>query len=390
MKNAKHSIESSYSRRAFNKKMLFVGLGSLCLPFVSNQQSFASVVSPKQSFLISAQGADEKSYGLNWISNASLNAGQVHTGFRGHGLVQHPLFPEKVLMFARRPGIQIIEVNLRTADITGQIQCQQGRHLFGHGCFNQDGSLLFTSEQDYRNGNGKIVVRDGMNYQWLGEFSSGGIGPHEIKLLPDGNILAVANGGILTHPDSGRTALNLDTMDSKLSYIDLKNGNVLDSFKVPESKASIRHIDVMDDGSVVISMQVQREAITHNEIVPLGAIHKIDGDIQLLNKPEAIIFQMKDYMGSVAVNSKTRLAGFTSPRGNLVAFWNMDSQEFVGYHQLHDVCGIAVSDNQKEFILSSSNGQLRKLDAVTLKENKTARIKYSNVKWDNHLLAVSI
>ncbi|MFW2372325.1 MAG: DUF1513 domain-containing protein, partial [Gammaproteobacteria bacterium] len=110
----------------------------------------------------------------------------------------------------------------------------------------------------------------------------------------------------------------------------------------------------------------------------------------LLNKPAAIIQAMNDYMGSVAINQQTRIAGFTSPKGNLVAFWNIDNGEFAGYHQLNDVCGLTVSSDQSHFIISNSFGELRQLDAFTLKENKPFRQRLANSYWDNHMITVSL
>ena len=43
----------------------------------------------------------------------------------------------------------------------------------------------------------------------VGEFPTHGVGPHELLLLGDGRTLAVANGGIETHPDFGRAKLNI-------------------------------------------------------------------------------------------------------------------------------------------------------------------------------------
>ena len=150
----------------------------------------------------------------------------------------------------------------------------------------------------------------------------------------------------------------------------------MDEFQVPEAKASIRHLDIAPDGTVAIAMQVQREAMKTDGLVPLGAIQKPGKSIQLLSEPERLIAGMNDYMGSVAINSESRIAGFTSPRGNLVGFWDIDSYDFKGYHQLHDVCGIAVSQDKKHFMISNSLGEVRELDGQNLKENQANRAVY--------------
>lgn len=341
---------------------------------------------------VSAHGDESGRFGLGWVDASSgLKAnpvGNALTGFRGHGAAQHPARPDSVLMFARRPGTRGIEIDLISGTVVGGFDCSEGHHLFGHGCFSPDGSLLFTTEVELEKGSGKIVVRDARNYQLMDEWPSYGIGPHELKLLPDGRTLVVANGGILTHPQRGREKLNLDSMVSTLTYIDLSNGHKLGEFRLPEPKASIRHLDVTDDGAVVFATQMQREVAGHNRMVALGGVHKPGGDIVMFDQPAQIVEQMSDYMGSVAVSDYSRIAGFASPRGNLVAFWHIDDGRFVGYHRLRDVCGIAIAGDQRSFVISNSFGQLRELDAVSLKENRSRRVRLPQFRWDNHLLVL--
>ena len=346
---------------------------------------------------VSAQGASAGEFGLGWAAPSSAHAnihtnntsGKIRSRFRGHGAAQHPR-RKSVVMFARRPGRFGLEIDMSNGQILNEFRCADHRHMLGHGCFSKDGQWLFSSEADYRTGEGKIVVRDTDGYRIREEWPSYGIGPHEIRLMPDGNRLAVANGGILTHPDSGRKPLNLDSMQSSLTYIDTGSGKKTDVFYLPEPKASIRHLDVADDGTVAFATQLQRQAAGHDRVVPLGGVHKPGQALKLFTQPEALIGRMNDYMGSVAVNSHSRLAGFSSPRGDLVAFWHLDSGELAGYHSLRDVCGLATSVDQKHFVISNSFGQLRVLNATTLQELTAARQKLDNFRWDNHLLAIEL
>lgn len=344
------------------------------------------------SLWISAHGDRVESQGVAWVVNgATGELAQSHstlTGFRGHGLVRHPIRTNSVLMFSRRPGVSGIEIDLTSGQVINGFECAEGRHLFGHGCFSADGKILFTTESEFASGEGKIVVRDGVTYQLLDEWPSYGIGPHELKLMPDGNSLVVANGGILTHPNRGREALNLETMSSSLTYIDLSNGGSLDSFQLPEPKASIRHLDVASDGTVVFASQMQRAVAGHERAVALGGMQKPGAAISLFADPAEVIHQLNDYLGSVAVSNRSGVVGFASPRGNLAAFWQMDGGEFIGYHQLRDVCGIAVDHDQRNFVISNSFGELRELDALTLHENRTRRVQLPRFRWDNHLLAL--
>ncbi|MBV2123483.1 MAG: DUF1513 domain-containing protein, partial [Candidatus Thiodiazotropha sp. (ex Ctena orbiculata)] len=334
---------------------------------------------------LSAQGDAPERYSLSWFDSSRHAKIDIPAGFRGHGVSLRP-HGRVALMFARRPGTLAIEVDLQNKAYRQAFECKQKRHLFGHGCFSADGKLLFTTEADLDTGQGLIVIRDADDdYRMLDEIPSYGIGPHELKLLNDGRTLVVANGGILTHPDSGRKKLNLDSMASNLCYIDTVSGKQLSRHRVEEAKSSIRHLDVADDDTVAFAMQFQRSAAAHQRPVALAASHRLGTPIRLFEAPEPLLMRMNDYMGSVVINNLSRVAGFTSPKGSVAVFWHLEQGSLLGYHRLHDVCGIAVTADQQHFALSSSNGQMRLLDSHTLKENRAQR-QHPDARWDNHLL----
>lgn len=329
-------------------------------------------------------------FGAAWHHKNASQDVQLPTDFRGHGAALHPTRPNSALLFARRPGYTGIEVDLASGELVNQFHCAQGRHLYGHGCFSADGKVLFTTEADIEGGVGKIGIRDADTYQLLGEYDSYGVGPHELRLMPDGNTLVVANGGLLTRPDTGRRVLNLDTMDSSLVYIDAHSGELVDQVRVAEPKASLRHLDVANDGTVAVAIQVQREATQHSDLVPLAITHRRGDAARVLHEPLPILARLQDYMGSVAISNTTRRVGFTSPRGNLAVFWDLDSGEFVGQHSMRDVCGLATDPSQSRFILSSSSGQMRVLDSTTLQEQREQRVNAAGLHWDNHMVVTQL
>jgi len=343
----------------------------------------------------SPQGSKQETYGFAADLTLANNKEVRHrrskglSGFRGHGGAQHPLKANTVLMFGRRPSNETVEVNLLTGEVSARFKSQKNRHFFGHGAFSEDGKTLFTTEADLERNVGVIGIRDALTYEWLGEYESYGVGPHQMMLMPNGKELVVANGGILTRPETGRDKLNLDTMDSSLAYVDVETGKLNSIWRVPESKASIRHLDVADDGTVAIAMQQQRSACEHDGLVALTAIHKSGQPIQLLQEPEMVIEQMNDYVGSVAIHNETRTAGFTSPRGDIVGFWNIDSGDFIGYHAMRDVCGIAVSNKDSAFVVTNSYGMVQAVDAQTITELKQKRKHYPSMAWDNHMISLS-
>lgn len=112
---------------------------------------------------------------------------------------------------------------------------------------------------------------------------SHGIEPHDIRMLTDGHTLVVANGGIITHPDSGRARLNLERMDSSLVYLDSRDGGLLGQWRLPArwKLLSMRHFTVNDQGDVAIGMQYQDDDTT----APIIALHRFGQPIRLLDLP---------------------------------------------------------------------------------------------------------
>ena len=376
------------NRRLTRRSLLTATAAVACMASGSRLALNLSPQHHHREVLVSALKSVPDQFGIGVIDKDRLSTHAI--AFRGHSIITHALKSNCLLAFPRRPGDTCLEVNLGTDEVSQAFTCNQQRHLFGHGCFSADGQVLFTTEANLKTGYGVIGVRDAKTYQLLTEFPSGGIGPHDIKLMSGGQSLAVANGGILTHPQSGRKKLNLDSMHSSLTLVDTNNGSLEDIWLPTESKASARHIDVAADGTIAIALQVQRSAMSHDGVVPLAAVLKPDTSVTPLAEPVPVITAMNDYAGSVAINDKTRIAGFTSPRGNLAAFWNIDSGGFVTHYVLHDVCGIAISADSKFFIVSNSHGAVRYLDGASMQEDKSMRQHYAAVHWDNHLTAITV
>lgn len=336
---------------------------------------------------ISAQGDDEDSYGIA-IATADGRAMTIESGFRGHGLAVDPVDPRRVVMVGRRPGTFAIVVDLARGSIVQRIETVPQRIFSGHGCFTADGSRFITTEADVETAEGTLGIRDAVTFELIGELPTHGIGPHELAMMPDGATVVVGNGGIVTTPATGSDKLNLDTMRSTLTYVDLASGAMNSEHVVPEAKASIRHLAVAEDGTVVTVMQVQRDVLEDSDPRPLIAVLRPGGPLEVLEDGVEIGTAMHDYAGGVAVDDRTRLAAVTSPRGSLVAFWNIDTGRLEGQVAFDDVSGVTVSPTQRHFIVSGSGGQVRHVDVDTLQDITDARVRFDGVRWDNHMLAV--
>lgn len=346
--------------------------------------------SEPRTLWLSAQGDEEATFGLAASPDPHVDALQIPTGFRGHDVAQHPTRPWEVVLFGRRPGTSSAAIDVSGRRVETTFSSTTGRAFQGHGFFTPDGLYLITSEADTVSGAGWLGIRETDTYSLVGEVETFGIGPHQVLLLADGRTAVVANGGLLTRPETGSEVLNLDTMDSTLAYVDLESGGLVSEHRAAVPKGSIRHMDVTDEGAVVIGIQVQRDALSHDDVVPLAGIHRQGDEIVLFDDGLDGVALMNDYIGSVAVCSDARVGGFTSPRGDVTLFWDLDTGAQLGMHRLVDCSGIAESPDRGHFIISSSLGEVRTLRASDLDEVRSARKRFNDVRWDNHLIAVVV
>ncbi|WP_170328572.1 DUF1513 domain-containing protein [Ruegeria arenilitoris] len=296
---------------------------------------------------------------------------------RGHAAAAHP-FSAQAVAFARRPGTFALVIDCATGTELTRLTAPDGRHFFGHGVFSPDGTRLFTTENDYEAGEGVIGIWDAADYRRLGEFPSGGIGPHDMRLMPDGQTLVIANGGIETHPDMGRTKLNLPTMQPRLSYLDL-NGTVLEQVKLPQAlqKNSIRHLAVRQDGLVAFAMQWQGDKAQHP---PLLGLHRHDEAARLLSAPDAEQSTLQGYAGSISFSGDGEAIAITCPRGNALHLFNVASGLLTGAFPLEDVCGLG--PGPRGFVFTTGTGIVGEL---TSKVQISAR---PDCQWDNHLIPI--
>lgn len=338
-----------------------------------------------------------------WFSSAAqTTAGAfelIIVGSEGQTLLKHPLparahhvelHPFKPLLAAvgRRPEQFIDLVNLKSGHLEKRVTAEAGYHFYGHAIFSADGRYLISTENKISTGKGQIVFRDVEdNYQVVRQYSSAGIGPHELKMMPDGETLVVANGGILTHPKRGREKLNLNTMQPSLAYIDSSTGILKEQVFLPEEmhQLSIRHIDINPQGRVVIALQYQGEKY---DDVPLVAFHSLGKEIELVRAPGQINNAMKQYCGSARFDRSGQIAAISSPRGDLVTFWNQHG-EFLTSTRATDGCGLAAMEEDGNFLISTGRGPCYRYNAFTAEKTKLPLTGLGRVNWDNHLTSLS-
>ena len=246
------------------RRAVLAGLAAAALP----APSWAAAGSPL--WLAAGREADGafSLFGIAWDGALAF---RVPLPGRGHAAAAHPTRAEAVA-FARRPGAFALVIDCTSGAVLRRLDAPRGRHFYGHGAYAEDGRVFVTTENAFETGDGRLGLWDAeAGYRRLGEVSSGGIGPHEVVRLPGGT-LAVANGGIRTHPDTGREKLNLPTMRPSLTRL-RPDGTILETVELdPQLRlASIRHLAARADGTVAFALQWEGE---EGAIVPLLGLHR--------------------------------------------------------------------------------------------------------------------
>ncbi len=272
---------------------------------------------------------------------------------RGHDItLDRPR--DRAVAFARRPGNFAVAFDSQGRREPDFFTAPEGRHFYGHGAFTKDGKLLYASENDYDGVKGVIGVYDATDrFKRIGELSSHGLGPHEILLMPDGRTLAVANGGIETHPDFGREKLNLATMAPSLAFIDLDTGNLLEKHALsPElHQLSIRHMDADANGRIFFGGQYEGNKADLPPLLGTGAQGE---DVRLFDMPRELIGGFRNYIGSVRVSADNATFAATSPKGGCAIIFDAHSGNAIEVLNRRDACGL--SSVGEGFYVASENG----------------------------------
>lgn len=304
---------------------------------------------------------------------------------RGHGICPRPGTREAIV-FARRPGTFAAAFEPESGLVRHRFDTPPGRHFYGHGVFEPSGRYLFATENDVGRGQGVLGVYDAADgYRRLGELPSSGVGPHDVALMPDGRTLAVANGGILTRPETGREKLNLASMAPSLAYLEAGSGRLLAERRLaPElHRLSIRHLALGSGGLVAAGLQWEGDP---ERPVPLAALDRGEGLVPL-GAPAAELAAMAGYVGSVALDDAGEVLAASCPRGHRVAFWRVEDGRFLRSIPVKDGCAIGAAGVPGRFVVATGVGEVLELDAAT--GDAAALRPRAAVAYDNHLLRLA-
>jgi uncharacterized protein len=306
-------------------------------------------------------------YGLALLTEHGAIVSTVPLPARGHGVATGGIDGWSVA-FARRPGTFALAFDASGRQEPKLFHAPEGRHFFGHGLFADSGRLLLATENAFETGDGMIGLYDATDsFRRIGEWSTCGIDPHDMLVLPDGQTLCVANGGILTHPDSGRQKLNLATMETSIAFVDIATGDRRAVQTLPPhlQRLSLRHMALDGGGQVWIGGQFEGP---QDKKPPLIARVGLDRPLETVTIDDNALAALSNYVGSVAASRDGRRIAFTSPEGGAAIVIDAKTAKIVENTMIERVC--AVASATYGFVMASETGQW-------------ANTKHG-LAWDNH------
>ncbi len=339
--------------------------------------SGAEALAKSDAVFATAYQRRDGGYGVAVLSERSELIHAIALPDRGHDVTFDPA-SGRAAVFARQPGTFMIVFDHTGRSSPMTIAAVEGRHFYGHGVFSPDGALLYATENDFDNAAGVVGVYDARNgFDRIGEFATHGIGPHEMVLLGDGRTLAIANGGIETHPDFGRSKLNIATMKPSFVLVDRLTGDLVEKHELPPAlhQLSIRHMDIDADGTIWFGCQHEGPA---SETPPLVGMARRGEELSMLDMAQEDRLALRNYVGSVAANRKAGTIAVSSPQGNCLAVIDTRARRLRELRRLVEVCGLA--PHQDDYLMSTGTG-------VLVDSDHSAK-SFADYAWDNHILRI--
>ncbi|MBB3771240.1 hypothetical protein FHS55_001839 [Angulomicrobium tetraedrale] len=281
---------------------------------------------------------------------------------------------------ARRPGTSAVLFDRRAGTVLAEFEPGEGRVFSGHGRFIEGGRRFLAVEIERASGQG-IVTRRVVEADFAieAEWASAGIGPHD--MLPVGDALIVANGGIEPHTPE---ALGAEVAGASVALIDALSGATRAVIALEEDLASLslRHLAGTPDGLTVLAAQ---DLLADGVARPL--VYAVEeGRLRAFDAPEEEWRGLRTYVGSVAVDASGAYVAAASPRGNRVAVWRRDGR-FIGSLTLVDGCGLAPTRAAGQFLATSGLGEVALIGVDDEGVGVIAR-RQQPMRFDNHATLV--
>lgn len=289
-----------------------------------------------------------------------------------------------ILVCSRKPNASLLKYDLKGNKVA-ELKPLPNQHFEGHAIFSLDEKFIYTTASDFEAGKGKLLKLNSHDLSLVEQFDSQGIGPHEL-VWQSATHIAIANTGVLTHPASGRKILNKDNIQSNIVLFNSQTHSVDHNWQVPQLGLSARHLDRMDDGSLVIGCQYKKQ----DQRPPCIAFaNKAKGLVFADTENESLHWNMLGYSASIKAIPNSKQALISNPRGHLLTQWQqeikLDDQQLIKQEKIEYNKGIKIHPQGKRAWISQGPGELLNWDINRQSlQGEAIKVK-DNIWWANHL-----
>ena len=184
------------------------------------------------------------------------------------------------------------------------------------------------------------------------------------------------------HPDYGREVLNVSTLRSAITYVDISTGKLLETRELPKryQKVSIRHLCHINNDTIAFAGQSQGPTWEHP---PLIGLHRRGSPLELIELPTEAQRRLNGYIGSIECDNSGQFIMITSPRGHHALIVDVKPRQLVSQFHAQDVCATVALKESGSFLLLTGQGEL-----LSTTDNHITDSKKTATHWDNHALAL--
>lgn len=315
--------------------------------------------------------------GGHWVGELRLETGsplihvtasmQVPT--RAHGLLAEP--DGGVIALARRPGQWMLRWHADHPSRNQWLWSEPDRSFNGHAW--ADADVVLTVETKLDDGHSVLVRRAAQDLAVQAEWPTHGVDAHAVIADADGSLL-VANGGVLTLPETGRAKQGLDRMVSTLVRLDPRSGDLLGQWRLDDPRLSLRHLARHPNGTLGVALQAQHDERSRRAGAPLLAL--FDGKmLRAVTTP----VDLAGYGGDIVAMPD----GFSvsAPRAGGIARYTVDGR-WLGLVSLPEACALAGDAGLGNWF--AGGAQVLDLSSKGI----SRRHELPALRLDNHWLAI--
>lgn len=290
----------------------------------------------------------------------------------------------RVLAVARRPGEWLLRWNWRNST-TQWSWVDDDRRLNGHVVSSQDGFRRLTTETDQGSGQGLLGVRDALTLEKLQEFDTHGMDPHQSLILPrtlgrlPAGSVVVANGGLRTFAETGRTKPAGSELNSSLVVLSPSDGKLLGQWRLPDPYLSIRHLawDVRSS-RLGIALQAEHPHKSAREAAPVLAVW--DGESLALASAQP---QLQGYGGDIVALPSSGFA-VSCPKANAVGLFDAGGRWTSTIPQ----SGVCALSQMTGTWYAAGTEELVAIPGLSGRQ--PSRMPSRHFRWDNHWIELAL